>query len=215
MNRIKLVPRKGLEKERRFQLAVQLSRLINTIQANKRQYLRIPEDDDPTTLRDQIELILYHGAIVFEAIMTVARYAADLCTLAAWSSNSDLVKRVQMEGNEKNSFTQKYLKPIRNKVVFHYDIEAVEAVLSGFQLSKDASFGEAKIKRDRDIAFVLADEIVLHFAISVIKERTTDNDRWDYFQETLLRVSDDLVKLLLLLTVELAYDFTKIEENIE
>ena len=192
---------------------MQLSRLINAIQANKRHYLRIREDQDLTVLRDQIELILFHGAIVFEAITTVGTYGRDLSALGAWSSHSDLVKRVQIEANQNTSFTQKYLKPIRNKVVFHYDIDAVEAVLSGFQLLDDASFGEAKTKRDRDIAFVLADEILLHFVIDPIEERKTENDRWDFFQERLLEISDDLVELLLWLTIELAQGFTEMEET--
>jgi len=212
MNRIKIVPREGLQKERRFQLSVQLSRLVNAIQANKRHYRRIREKGDPASFRDQIELILYHAAIVFEAVATVTRHSQDLSKLATWSRHADLVKRLQTEANDRQSFTQKYLKRIRNKVSFHYDAAAIESVLSGFLLTEDTSFAESKSGYDRELAFVLADEVLLHYAISPIDERDTDNERWDYFQETLLSVSDGLVELLLLLTIELARDFTVIEE---
>ena len=213
MNRIRIVPRDGLQRDRRFQLSVQLSRLINAIQANKRHYLRIRNDDDPTSLRDQIELILYHAAIVFEAILTVVKYSRVLSNLEAWSQYAALVSKVQAEANNKASFTQKYLKRIRNKVSFHYDIHAIEEMLSGLALTRDTAFAESKSGYDQELAFTLADEALLRYAISTISERDTDKDKWEYFQETLLEVSDALVELLLRLTVELARDFTTIEES--
>jgi len=215
VNRIKIVPREGLKREHRFRLSVQLSRLINAIQANKRHYRRIHEDDDPTTLRDQIELILYHGAIVYEGVTTLAKHGRDLRGLATWSRHNELVRRLQAEVGQKSSFTQKYLKRIRNKVSFHYDMDAIGNVLTGLQLTKNTSFAESKSKHDRDLAFVLADEALVHFVISPIDERDTDEAKWDYFQEKLLDVSDALVELLLRLTVELARDFTVIEESEE
>jgi hypothetical protein len=96
---------------------------------------------------------------------------------------------------------------------FHYDMDAIGNVLTGLKLTTDTSFAESKSKHDRDIAFVLADEALVHFVISPIDEQETDKTKWDYFQEKLLDVSADLVELLLRLTVELARDFTVIEEQ--
>ncbi len=213
MSRIMLVPIVGLQDDLRFQQSVQLSRLLNAIQANKRHYLRIRSDDDPVALRDQIERILYHAAIVYEAILTVARHSRILSKLETWSQYPGLVKRIQREANNGTSFTQKYLKRIRNKVIFHYDLPAVAHVLSGLTLTQDTAFAESKSGLDQDLAFTLADEALLRYALSPISEADNDKGRWEYFQETLLDVSDALVEFLLRATVELAQGFTKIEES--
>lgn len=118
---------------------------------------------------------------MYEGVRTFAKYRRDLRGLATWSRHSELVKRSQTEAGEKTSFMQKYLKRIRNKVSFHYDMDAVENALSGFQLTQNTSFAESKSKRDRDLAFVLADEVLVHYVISRIDERDTDEGRWDYF----------------------------------
>lgn len=215
MNRIKVVNRKGLENERNFKLAVQLSRIVNTIQSNKRQYLRITDDSDPASLRDRMELILYHAAIIFEAIMTFMKYSKDLARLSTWSSKAEMVKRIQNEANDKDSFTQKYLRPIRNRAIFHYEIEAIDPVLSGYKIKEEAAFAESKTQRDIDIAFILADEILLNFVIGRINEKNPDQEKWAYFQEKLLEISFSLVELLELLTVELARSFTVIDKTDE
>ena len=152
---------------------------------------------------------------MYEGVITLAKYGRVLRELTTWSHHGELVNRLQAEAGDKESFTQKYLKRIRNKVSFHYDMNAVENVLSGFQFTQNTSFAESESKLDRDLAFVLADEVLVHYVISPIEERDTDEGKWDYFQEMLLEVSDDLVELLLRVTVELAHDFTKIEESTE
>ena len=40
--------------------------MYNTINANYRHYLHIKYDENPSNMRDRIELILVHGAIVYE-----------------------------------------------------------------------------------------------------------------------------------------------------
>ena len=118
-----------LKSNRSFKIAVQLSRLSNLVRANQRQYLRVPNDKDPANMRDRLELIFYHGAIVYEAIKTLLQYGNDLKSLDTWYEEKESVQRLQKEWNDNKSFTNKYLKIVRNKLLFHYDIAAIESVI--------------------------------------------------------------------------------------
>ena len=166
-----------LKKQRDFKLAVQLSRLLNVIRAKQRQYLRINNDDDPANVRDRLELILYHGAIIFEPVKTILCYSKQLKRLNSWINNIVAVQRIQREFNNNNSFTQKYLKPIRNEILFHYDIDIIGRILEDYPLAQNAIFAEAKSERTLDLAFVLADELLINLVIQNIEEEITESEK--------------------------------------
>ena len=201
-----------LKKQRSFKLAVQLSRLLNVIRANQRQYLRINDDDDPANVRDRIELILYHGAIVYESLKTLLGYSRDLKQLKSWSDNSITVKKIQSEFNEQKSFTKKYLEPIRNKILFHYEIEVFDSILENYALSQNAIFAEAKSERTIDLAFTLADELLVNYMIQRIEEPISESEKWGFLEEKLLEISNDLSSLLYDFVLELLSGHFYIEE---
>jgi hypothetical protein len=129
-----------LRKQRDFKLVVQLCRMLNTILANQRQYLRIPNDDNPANKRDQRETILYHGAVIFESVKTLLSHSSKLKELDSWKIQNIAVQKIQKEFNNQKSFTQKYLEPIRNKILFHYDTEVIEEILRNYTLTEETIF---------------------------------------------------------------------------
>ena len=129
-----------LRKQSNFKLAVQLSRMQNTILASQRQYLRIDVDNDPANKRDRFELLLYHSAVIFESIKTLLSYSSQLKKLDSWKIQNIAVQKIQQEFNNDKSFTQKYLEPIRNKILFHYDTEVIEEILRNYTLTEETIF---------------------------------------------------------------------------
>ena len=202
-----------LKSDRRFKIAVQLSRLLNTLRANQRQYLRVPDDGDPANKRDRFELILYHGAIVYEAMKTITSYGADLSQTATWRELQDTVQSLQEETNNPNSFTQKYLKLIRNKILFHYDVAAIEGALQGYPLSSDQVFAEATSESILNLSFVLADEFILNYLMQRIKEKSSANEKWAFFEERLFEISENLCSVLYGCFIDLIKGFAYIEEH--
>lgn len=202
-----------LKEQPDFKLAVQLSRLLNVIRANQRQYLRINNDDDPANVRDRLELILYHGAIIFESVKTLLCYSKQLKRLNSWINNIVEVQKIQREFNNNQSFTQKYLKPIRNEILFHYDIDIIGRILEDYPLAQNAIFAEAKSERALDLAFVLADELLINLVIQNIEEESTESEKWGYFEEKLLDISNDLSNLLYDFVIELLGEHLYIEER--
>jgi hypothetical protein len=210
MNQIKLQRKLLAGHKDELRLAIQLSRLINAIQANKRHYLRITNSSDSLTIRDQIELIIYHGAIIYEGLSTITKYCKELDKLNCWNTNDLLVKKIMFEANSKNSFTQKHLKNIRNKVMFHYDIEILNDSIIEKTLSCENVFAESESNFDAELAFTFADETLIRFIIDPITEFASYKEKWNFFQERLLSISDDLIELRLLCTTELVNAFSTI-----
>ncbi len=202
-----------LKNKRSFKLAVQFSRLLNIIRANQRQYLRIENNNDPANIRDRIELILYHGAIIYESIKNILGYSKDLNKLEVWSEHETKVKRIQNEYNNKASFTIRYLKPIRNKILFHYEIGIIENMLENYQIPENVTFAESKSEKSIDLAFVLADELLLNYIVQYITEQESEADKWGYFEDQLLKISKDLSDLLYDFILELLGDYIYIEEG--
>lgn len=202
-----------LKSDRGLKIAVQLSRLLNTLRANQRQYLRVPNDRDPANKRDRFELILYHGAIVYEAMKTINSYGADLSQTATWGELQDPVHSLQEETNNPNSFTQKYLKLIRNKLLFHYDIAAIDGALQDYPLSSDLVFAEAASESILNLSFVLADKFVLNYLVQRIEEKSSATERWAFFEERLFEISESLCSVLYGCIIGLIKGLAYIEEH--
>lgn len=185
-----------LKNDERFAIALQLSRFVNVLRANQRHYLRIVEEHDPASMRDKIELILHHGAIVFEAEKTMLDYGGELERTPTWSSKAAAVNLIKAEFGDQMSFTHRYLKFCRNKLAFHYDDAVLKRTLRDFPLKDHPVFAQALSEREMDLAFVLVDEILLESLLSRMNERSTEKEKWAYFQDELLRISDNLAGLL-------------------
>jgi hypothetical protein len=202
-----------LRKQSNFKLAVQLSRMQNTILASQRQYLRIDVDNDPANKRDRFELLLYHSAVIFESIKTLLSYSSQLKKLDSWKIQNIAVQKIQQEFNNDKSFTQKYLEPIRNKILFHYDTGVIEEILRNYTLTEKTIFAEAKSEMTFDLVFTLTDELLINFLMQSIEEKNTESEKWRYFLEKLLEISNILSGLLYDFIIELLGEHLSIEKD--
>ena len=202
-----------LKKQHRFKLAVQLSRLLNVIRSSQRHYLRIENNADPANTRDRLELILYHGAIVFEAVKSVLEHSRELMALPTWSQEAEKVHRIQHEHNDQNSFTRRYLSIVRNRILFHYDSSVIEEVLDAYPLSDGAVFAAASSESTMDLAFLLADELLINYLVRRIEEPVPDADKWGLFEDSLISISNDLADVLYGFVLDLLQDCIYIDEG--
>lgn len=167
MKKIKINEKALIGKENQLILSTQLSRIINVIQANNRQYLRIIRNGNSLTIRDQIELILYHAAIIFEGIEAIKKEKSILFKLKCCLNNPELVKNIKNE-IKPTSFTQTCLKKIRNKLLFHYDRDIIDESTITSIIQKEEYFAESESGCDSELVFILADNILLSYIFTLI-----------------------------------------------
>lgn len=215
MNYIRLKPQKitDLIQDNDFAIGLQLSRLLNVINSNHRHYLRIPNDKNPANIRDRIELILYNGAIVYETIKTTIKHSKRLSKLQTWSSKNEIIKSIQHDFSDKNSFIVKCLKIIRNKIIFHYELAPIKNMLISFPFDNNTNFAEAQSNRKIDLAYTLSDEILLNFILTQIDDNKSETERWAYIQEELIGLSNKLADFLQDLLLDLLGNYLQIVEK--
>jgi hypothetical protein len=197
----------------RFKLAIQLSRLLNVIRSNQRSYLRIEDNADPANRRDRLELVLYQGAILYETIITLFKHSRELKSLNTWLQEADRLRRIQNEHNNKNSFTNRYLKIVRNEILFHYDFSAIDKISDFYPLVDNIEFASSSTEKMIDLAFILSDEILINYLIDKIDEPILSENKWAFFEENLLNIAEDISELLYGLIINILSDYISIDTD--
>ncbi len=200
-----------VEEYRMFSLAIQLSRMKNIIRSNQRQYLKIDPDGTPTDKRDRLELILYHGAIIYEATETILKNSSTLKNLQAWKSKLAGIKK--MKQDFERGFTHKYLQLIRHKLVFHYDQLPLNEMLSITKIARNTEFASAVSEKEIDLAYTFADELILNYLISKLDTGKNDKEKWEFFLIELLERSGQLTKLIDALMLDILAEYTVVVEE--
>ena len=152
---------------------------------------------------------------LFEEFRLLHKEVANRVTrpLDSWKIQNIAVQKIQQEFNNDKSFTQKYLEPIRNKILFHYDTGVIEEILRNYTLTEKTIFAEAKSEMTFDLVFTLTDELLINFLMQSIEEKNTESEKWRYFLEKLLEISNILSGLLYDFIIELLGEHLSIEKD--
>lgn len=202
-----------VEKFQIFSLAIQLSRIKNIIRSNHRQYLKIDSSGSPTDKRDRLDLILYHGAIIYEATETLIKNSNTLNNLQTWKNEMASINK--MKQDFERGFTHKYLQIIRHKLIFHYDKLPIGEMLLTTKIKRNTEFASSVSEKELDLAYTFADELILNYLISKIDTGKKDNDKekWKYFLSELLKRSEQLTKLIDTLMLDILEEYTVVVEE--
>jgi hypothetical protein len=63
----------SLREDDRFIIGLQFARLYNSLGGNRRAHHRVVKDNKPSNIRDTLEHIFYHAAIVSESLKTIKK----------------------------------------------------------------------------------------------------------------------------------------------
>ena len=195
--------------EKIIEIGFHLTRIANSINSNHRNYLRVLKYENiknPIIIRDLNEIILNHASIIYESLQSLKFSNKYLNTLTTWKNNNNTIKYLLKELSRGNSFTNKYVKIIRNKLQFHfYNIFETNELKSIYDANnKYFVIFDSNLKYQD--SFVLTDEIIYNYLVNKITEYSTKEEKWNYFQNILFELSDKLYNLFYDLILEIFYN---------
>lgn len=144
-----------------FIAAVQLSRIINSLNAVSRMYMRIPDDGLLANSKDKLEVMLIYGSLLYEGLHEFQRLCSTLHSLPSWSHHQSEVDFLNQEMGRSGTMFRKVVQPVRNQVTFHFEREAVVEALEHLQVANDVDFAIGETPRHFDVIYGLVDNLIL------------------------------------------------------
>jgi hypothetical protein len=176
------IPKIGFEKIRsdaRLAALLRLARIVNALNFCFRALLQSNDEDTPAATRQHINSFLFACGILYEGIK-VAK------TLGKHFGDRESFKQglaQLLKDKETKKLQETALNSMRNKIVFHYDEDAVTSTLSDLDL-KSYIFASGYSPKTGETYYTLADEIAINFIIGAPGSKE-EEDR--IFRETLTR----------------------------
>lgn len=179
-----------------FILAIQLSRIINALRSNFRSHLNVSNDHHLINVKDRIDLLLIHGAMLYEAIKVVTSYGKRIKELKVWAKISSEFKFFSKENGDKSSFRNTVLDKIRNKIFFHFDYDIISETLKKTHFSDGITFITAKSTKEIDVIYSLVDDLILSYLVQLYETDKASYEKYNEIEKTIINFSDRLCRLI-------------------
>ncbi len=144
-----------------FVTAVQLSRIVNSLNAIGRMYMRVPDDGLLSNSKDKLEVMLIYGSLLYEGLHEFQHLCRTLHRLPSWDLHLPEVEFLNREIGHSGTMFRKVLQPVRNQVTFHFERDAVVEALENLQVANDVDFAIAETPRHFDVIYGLVDNLIL------------------------------------------------------
>jgi hypothetical protein len=179
-----------------FILAIQLSRIVNSLSSNFRSYINVSNDNHLINVKDRIDLLLIHGAMLYEAIKVFTAHGKRLKEFKIWDQISSEFKVFTQENGNKNSFKNTVLSKIRNKIFFHFDHDIISETLKKVDFPDGITFITAKSTKQKDIIYSLVDDLILSYLVQLEDSKEKSSEKYEKVEKTIIDLSDRLCKLI-------------------
>ena len=206
-----------IQDDKNFINSVQLGRILGAIQYNKIIYAKIMENENANT-SIQLYLLLNHAALLFEGIKKFYSSKSDFEDLNFYKKNLDRIKIILSEAEDENSFNNKVLKKIRNRIVFHFDKGVIREVLSEFiddslKEKEDLILIQGETELVKDTAYLLSDNMNINYVLKSINgEKLSNEDKFKILSGTLLNLSELFCDILASIIPDLIEDYCEFKE---
>ncbi len=184
-----------LKTQDEFIASIQLARFVNTLRSAQRNYLRIPDDGKLPNTKDRIEQQYTYSSIVYEIIQALFKLSGNLKHIVAWTKNTAIRKELQNEKDNKSSYYNMVLEPIRNKVMFHFEKDAIEQAVDKINLKEEMDLAISETKLNRDMVFSIVDDLVLNYIISQDPRQIDEIQKYDELLRYLIDKTEKIVSL--------------------
>lgn len=207
-----------IKDEENFIDSIQLGRILGAIQYNKIIHAKIIEDEEIST-SIQLYLLLNHAALLYEGIKKFNKIKSDFESLNYYKENIDNIEIILNEAIDKNSFTNKVLKKIRNKIAFHFDKKVIKEILAKFvddslKEKKDVVLISGKTKLVKDTAYLLADNMNINYVLKSINgENLSNEDKFKILSKKILYLSGLFCEILASIIPDLIEDYCELKES--
>lgn len=209
-----------IENEKRFLNAIQLGRIVGAIRYNKAIYAIISQNKEVSTSQ-LLYLVLNHAALLYEAITKFCSTKSDFENLEIYKRISDAIEKILAEAKEPNSFTNKVLKKIRNKVAFHFDEDVIKIILTkiiegSLKEKKEVVLIAGISELVKDTTYLLADNVNINYVLGLIQgEKKSEKEKFIILSENLLNLSGSFCDVLDQLIPDLIMEYCELKEEEE
>jgi hypothetical protein len=185
----------SLKKDVKLLNALRLSRIVNAIRASRSMVTKFINDNTSSGSRDKFEAILYYGAVLYESLKTFHEMKEQFNQLAEYKANSEDIKYLCSEFENKSSFTRTILAKIRDKLVFHFDKDVFMKTISEMDLPNDELIiVEGDSGTNIDTNYSATTMLYFHYLFSFINKDIPDKDKLIFVYENMDLISGKICK---------------------
>lgn len=175
-----------------FIIAIQLSRIVNSLRSNFRSYLNVSNNDRLIDAKDRIDLMLIHASMLYEAIHEFSRIGKRLTKMKLDKSSIEDIKMFKREIGKKSSFTNTALKRIRNRIFFHFDRDIISGGLKKFDFGASPTFAIGTSTKRKDVIYSFVDDLILSDLVNISSEKEASSIKYDKIEKKIIDLSDRL-----------------------
>ena len=161
-----------------------------------RTLLGVNNDVKIIATKDRLDLMLIHGAMLFEAIKTFVSYGKHFKSLTTFKNEENKFKEIFKLHGDKKSFKNTILYKIRNKVFFHFDKDVIPDTLPKILSHDGITFLRANSKNNKDIIYSLSDDIVLACITDCEIEKGDGAEIYKSIEDNIINISKLLGELI-------------------
>jgi len=199
-----------------FLRIIQLMRILGTIRYNQIIYLQTEEAGLKTNLKFYILMNL--AAALYEGISKFSQVHAPLVRLEYYKNNCEPIRKILKEKGDFDSFTNRVLSKIRNKIAFHFDEDVIKEIISEFLDSFEVGDPDIVVisgesKQVKDTTYELADNLDFNFVLKLIdKKLTTKEEKFKYLAQNLIEISRSFCSILEGIIAEIVPVYCELKE---
>lgn len=175
-----------------FIIAIQLSRIVNSLRSNFRSYLNVSNNDRLIDTKDRIDLMLIHASMLYEAIHEFSKIGNRLTKMKLDKSSLEDIGMFKREIGNKSSFTNTALKRIRNKIFFHFDRDIIAGGLKKFDFGASPTFAVGTSKKRKDVIYSFVDDLIVSDLVNISSEKEASSIEYGKIEKKIIDLSDRL-----------------------
>jgi hypothetical protein len=197
----------------RFLRAIQLMRIVKTISYNQRLIIKLIEDNEDINLR--LFLIYHQSAALFEGLKKFFRLDKHFKLLPSYVSNEEEIQNLRLECQNSDSFINSVARPIRDKIVSHFDEEVIWEVVKEFveynrEKGEDIVLLSGKTDSRRNINFDFADNMDFNYSLNLIRnDQMNDKQKADFLWNEINQRAIRFVIILENIIGDILIDYSK------
>lgn len=209
----------SIKNDKKFINSIQIGRILGAIRYNTIVHAMIIKDEEANTSL-QLYLLLNRAALLYEGITKFNKAKSDFENLDYYKSNLSHIKKILNESIDSNSFTNKVLKNIRNKIAFHFDKGVIRKVLGEFiddnlKEKKNVVLVLGKSELVKDTTYLLADNMNINYILkSINRKEISVEEKFKIFSKKLFELSGLFCDILDELIPDLIKDYCEVKEEI-
>ena len=143
-------------KDPRFHLIITLGRVVNALTLSRLPLLRPVKWQSPRVRRERQAAFVYAAAVLYEGLRVAVALATHYRRHPKWSTTFGPI----LADAELRKMRQRYLKPLRDKTAFHFDIDVTREALTAIE-NEELIVVSGRGAAPHDIYFDLSDDVML------------------------------------------------------